>query len=119
MQAESQINTAGELLPPKSESSTKSRGSLSIIVAVLRASRYLFAYNGLLFVVFRSIDIRRAGGSVAAESIIEIAIMGLVGPALVWVSTKWGERLAHRAEEMQGELVQANERAKRSRGANG
>ena len=47
----------------------------------------------------------------SAESIIEIAMLGLLGPALVWVSTKWGERLAHRVEELQGDLVAANQTA--------
>ena len=111
MQAESRTIAAGELSPPKSEPSAKVGGSLSIIVAVLRASRYLFAYNGLLFVVFQSVDIRRTGQSVTVESIFEIAMLGLLGPALVWVSTKWGERLAHHVEELQNEIVAANQTA--------
>ena len=105
LQAESRIIGAGELLPPKSEPGTKVGGSLAMVVAVLRASRYMFAYNGLLFVILQSIAIRRAG------AIVEIAMLGLLGPALVWVGTKWGERLAHHVEELQSELVAANQTA--------
>ena len=54
MQAESRIIAAGELLPPKSEHGARVGGSLAMVVAVLRASRYVFAYNGLLFIAFQS-----------------------------------------------------------------
>lgn len=111
MQAESRIIGAGELLPPKSEPGTKVGGSLAMVVAVLRASRYMFAYNGLVFVVLQSIAIRRAGETLSAGAIVEIAMLGLLGPALVWVGTKWGERLAHHVEELQSELVAANQTA--------
>ena len=82
--------------------------ALSHIILLLRAIRYAFLGMGAVFLVWGLAEPLWQSATLTPRTALEIALVSILGPALVWVSTSCGERLAKEAMETHLTLVELN-----------
>ena len=88
--------TAGEKLKLAIQSSPGMLQSLDLMVRVLLVSRYLFVLLGLAFFLWEGAEVFWKNEDLTL-AVIEVALISVLGPVLVWVSTGWALRLVRDA----------------------
>ena len=71
--------------------------SLAHIVLILVTVRYGFLLFGAIFLLWALAPVLWQGESLTFRTAMEIALVSVLAPALVWVGSSWGERLARDA----------------------
>src|SRR6185369_13565211 len=86
--------------------------SLEDVVRVLCAARRFFGVAGTAFLLWKIDEVvRKNQKRTVGGALMEVALVSVLGPGLVWVTSQWGERLAKEASRHHDELVRLHERA--------
>jgi len=86
--------------------------SLEDVARVLCAARRFFGVAGTAFLLWKIDEVvRKNQKGTVGGALMEVALVSVLGPGLVWVTSQWGERLAKEASRHHDELVRLHERA--------
>lgn len=85
------------------------QNSLGHVVFILGATKWGFLSIGAILMLWGAVAVLWQGEHLSFRAAMEIAMVAVLGPALVWVSSSWGERLAGEAELSHKELVNLNQ----------
>jgi signal transduction histidine kinase len=86
--------------------------SLEDVVRVLCAARRFFGVAGTAFLLWKLDEVLRKNPKGAlGGALMEVALVSVLGPGLVWVTSQWGERLAKEASRHHDELLGVHARA--------
>ena len=78
------------------------------IVFLLVAARYIFLVLGAGFLFWATTGVLGGDESLTLRAAVEVALVLVLGPALVWVSSSWGERLVMEAKHNHDRVVEMN-----------
>ncbi|MEE8442242.1 MAG: histidine kinase dimerization/phospho-acceptor domain-containing protein, partial [Dehalococcoidia bacterium] len=82
--------------------------SLRRIVLLLVVFRYASLSIGSVFLLWVAVEVSWFGTFLTFRGAIEVAVVALLGPAVVWVSSSRGERLAREASLNHTKLFELN-----------
>ena len=86
--------------------------SLEEVVKLLAVARRFFGFAGTAFRLWKVDEVfRRKEKATLVDAVVEVALVSVIGPGLVWATSKWGERLARQANQSHEELVLLNKLA--------
>ncbi|MFQ5846236.1 MAG: GAF domain-containing protein [Candidatus Methylomirabilales bacterium] len=92
-----------------SQSEPKPQRSLTHIVRLLRAARFLFLFVGAIFFLWEAAEVFWEGEGVTFNAVVEVALVSVLAPLFAWVSSKWGESLARELSQSHSELLTLNQ----------
>ncbi len=96
-----------------SDSATSPEGDsswpLESMVALLRLVRYFFVFVAVTYVAWKAVLVALDADGGPFEPGIDVALVSVLAPFLVWLVAKAAERLAREAAGSQRNLVRANE----------
>ena len=92
---------------PEASGQSAPEGSASHIVLLLTGARLFFLVIGLVFLLGEVLDILVNGDNVTSRIVVRIAVLSIMAPAIVWVSTRWAEKVLREAFESQNRLIEA------------
>ena len=96
-----------------SDSTTSPEGDsswpLESMVALLRLVRYFFVFVAVTYVAWKAVLVALDADGGPFEPGIDVALVSVLAPFLVWLVAKAAERLAREAAGSQRDLIRANE----------
>ena len=96
-------------LKAQDETDQNEQNSLGHVVFILGATKWGFLTIGAILMLWGAVAVLWQGEHLSFRAAMEIAVVAVLGPALVWVSSSWGERLANEADLSHRELVNLNQ----------
>ena len=82
--------------------------SLAHVIFILVTARYGALSIGGILLLWGAAAVLLQGESLSFRGAIEIAVVAVLGPAIVWVSSSWAERLAREASQSHQRLFELN-----------
>ena len=83
-------------------------GLLVQIMRLLRATRYVFLFFGIVFIGWEASEVLHQKENFSFWMMVEIGAISVLGPTVWWISSKRGERLASKASQYHAELLTSN-----------
>ena len=99
------------LAEPQSE--LRTQHSLERIVHFLIGFRYFFLVTGMTFLAWEMFEVFLEGESLSIKTILEVAMISVIGPALMWFGSRCAEGFAKQVIQSQDRLLAANQVAQR------
>jgi len=95
------------------ESDLIAQQSLERIVYFLIRFRYFFLVAGATFLAWELFEAFSENKAPSIKAILEVAMVSIIGPALMWFGSKSAEGFAKQVTQSQNRLVAANQVARR------
>ena len=89
------------------------RSSLVDVIRLLVRVRRFFLLAGAAFLVWKVSELFWTRQGVTLNLVVEATLVSVVGPAVVWLTSRWGERLATGARQRQVALLRVTKIARR------
>ncbi len=81
---------------------------LTRVLVMLLATRYVVLFSGMAFFLWHLVEVFWLSEPFDFEDLVEIVFISVLGPALIWATSKLGERFAREASESHRKLLAAN-----------
>ena len=86
--------------------------SLEEVVRLLGVARRFFGVAGTMFLLWKIDEVLgKKKQPTIADAVVEVGLVSVLGPALVWYASKWSERVAKEASQSHEKLVFLNKLA--------
>lgn len=86
--------------------------TLGRMIWALIASRYFILFTGAAFLAWKLIEVLGQGGDLTSQAMLQLYLISLVYPAVVWWGTRFAESLARDASQICGHVIASDLRAK-------
>jgi PAS domain S-box-containing protein len=95
----------------KQENMPDEQRSFERMMWVMIASRYFIVFTGAAFLAWKLIEVVGKGGDLTSQAMLELYLISLVYPSVVWWGSRFAESLARNASQSYGDIVSSNLRA--------
>ena len=93
---------------PSVDESVKTRRleqSIERFVLLLAGIRFVFLFSGIAFALWKAAEVFLLGESLTINGLVEVLVVGLAVPGLLWVTTYWGEKQAREVVKARHDLA--------------
>ena len=97
-----------EYLAIDAENTSEMQRLVARMLGLGRVARVFFPVMGAGYLLWKLGEVSWKGEAVTFGMVMEVTLVSVVGPVLVWVASKWGDRLARGVDQGYGELLALN-----------